>query len=80
MKYSRVDRILVSSGTQVQPQMILDPDYLPNYLFLSLCHMFPHTFKGWDERMSITLPCESMNYLIHEIKSYMDTTQEKVKK
>ena len=26
---------LVSSGTQVQPQVILDPDYLPDYLFVS---------------------------------------------
>ena len=26
---------LVSSGTQVQPQIILDPDYLPDYLSVS---------------------------------------------
>ena len=25
----------VSSGTQVQPQVILDPDYLPDYLSVS---------------------------------------------
>ena len=26
---------LVSSGTQVQPQIIFDPDFLPNYLSVS---------------------------------------------
>ena len=32
---SEVSWVLVSSRTQVQPQTILDPDYLPNYLSLS---------------------------------------------
>ena len=27
--------VLVSSGTQVQPQVILDQDYLPDYLSVS---------------------------------------------
>ena len=27
--------VLVSSGTQVQSQIILDPDYLPHYLSVS---------------------------------------------
>ena len=27
--------VLVSLGTQVQPQIIFDPDYLPDYLFVS---------------------------------------------
>ena len=27
--------VLVSSGTQVQPQIILDPDFLPDYLPVS---------------------------------------------
>ena len=27
--------VLVSSATQVQPQIILDPDYLPDYLSVS---------------------------------------------
>ena len=27
--------------------------------------------------MNITLPCESINYIIHKIKSYADTSQEK---
>ena len=32
---SDVAWVLVSSGTQVQPQIILDPDYLPNNLSVS---------------------------------------------
>ena len=33
--YAEVAWILVSSGTQVQPQIIHDPDYLPDYLSIS---------------------------------------------
>ena len=33
--YAEVAWVLVSSGTQVQPQVILDPDCLPNYLSVS---------------------------------------------
>ena len=32
---SEVDWVLESSGTQVQPQIILDLDYLPDYLTVS---------------------------------------------
>ena len=32
---SEVTWVLVSSGTQIQPQIILDPDYLPGYLSVS---------------------------------------------
>ena len=32
---SEVAWVLVSSGTQVQPQIILDSDYLPDYLSVS---------------------------------------------
>ena len=32
---SEVAWVLVSTGTQVQRQIILDPDYLPNYLSVS---------------------------------------------
>ena len=34
LMYSEVDWVLISSGTQVQPQIILDPDYLPDRPFL----------------------------------------------
>ena len=33
--YSEVAWVLVSSRTQVQPQIILEPDYVPDYLFVS---------------------------------------------
>ena len=33
--YFGVAWVLVSSGTQVQSQIILDPDYLPGYLSIS---------------------------------------------
>ena len=33
--YAELAWVLVSSGTQVQPQVILDPDYLPDYLSVS---------------------------------------------
>ena len=33
--YAEVAWVLVSSGTQVQPQIILNPDYLPDYLSVS---------------------------------------------
>ena len=32
--YTEIPWVLVSSGTQVQPQIILDPDYLLDYPFL----------------------------------------------
>ena len=32
---SEVAWVLVSSGTQVQSQIILDPDYLPDYISVS---------------------------------------------
>ena len=35
LMYAEVAWVLVSSGTQVQPQVILDPDYLPDYLSVS---------------------------------------------
>ena len=33
--YAEVALVLVSSGTQVQSQIILDPDYPPDYLSVS---------------------------------------------
>ena len=32
LMYAEIVWVLVSSGTQVQPQVILDSDYLPEYL------------------------------------------------
>ena len=39
--YAEVAWVLVSSRTQVQPQIILDPDYLPDYLsrfYMLMCY------------------------------------------
>ena len=36
--------VLVFSGTQVQPQIILDPDYLPDYLSVSYDYGLNKTF------------------------------------
>ena len=33
--YAEVAQVLVSLGTQVQPQVILDPDYLLDYISVS---------------------------------------------
>ena len=33
--YAEIAWVLVSLGTQVQPQVMLDPDYLPDYLSVS---------------------------------------------
>ena len=35
---SEVPWVLVSSGTRVQPQIILGPDYLPDNLYLSFSY------------------------------------------
>ena len=35
MMYAKIAWVLLSSGTQVQPQTILDPDYLPDYFSVS---------------------------------------------
>ena len=39
--YVEIGWVLVSSVTQVQPKAILDPDYLPDYLFVSYEYDFP---------------------------------------
>ena len=38
--------VLVSSGTQVHPQIILDPDYLPDYLSVSYDY-------GWTYKLHL---------------------------
>ena len=37
---SEVAWVITSSGTQVQSQIILDPDYLPDYLSVSYDYVF----------------------------------------
>ena len=40
LMYVEVAWVLVSSGTPVQPQVILDPDYIPDYLAVSYDQCF----------------------------------------
>ena len=40
LMYADIAWVLVSSGTQVQPQIILDPNYLPDYLPVSYDYGF----------------------------------------
>ena len=42
--YAEIAWVLVFSGTQVQPQIILDPDYLPDYLSVSYDYGLNKTF------------------------------------
>ena len=46
LTYAKAAWVLVSSGTQVQPQILLDPDYLPDYLsvFSECLNLFHHAF------------------------------------
>ena len=46
LMYAEVAWVLVSSGTQVQPRVILDPDYLPDYLSVSYDYAYAHYFLG----------------------------------
>ena len=41
---TEVDWVLVSSGTQVQPQIILDPDNLPGYFSISYDYVYAEYF------------------------------------
>ena len=47
--YAKVAWVLVSSGTQVQPQVMLDPDYLPNYLSVSYDCLPPQGFMEYGK-------------------------------
>ena len=42
LMYSDVAWALLSLGTQVQPQIILDPDYLHDYPSVLMCHISPN--------------------------------------
>ena len=58
--YAEVAWVLVSSGTQVQPQIILDPNYLPDYLSVSYDYgvkegkIFLFVFVFWENLFCTT--------------------------
>ena len=54
--YAEVAWVLVSSGTQVQPQIMLNPDYLPDYLSVSYDYVMIHF---WDK------PYQEINFKCH---------------
>ena len=43
--YAEIAWVLVSSGAQFQPQVLLDPDYLLDYLFVSYDYSATHERK-----------------------------------
>ena len=51
--YAEVVWVLVSSGTQVQPQTILDPDYFPDYSSVSYDYGYNQT-QQVEEKPSST--------------------------
>ena len=49
---SEVAWVLVSSGTQVQPLIMLDPEYLPDYLSVS----YDHEITSWGVNSDGSMP------------------------
>ena len=64
LMYAEVAWVLVSSGTQVQPQIILDPDYLPDYLFVSDDYEITMITRQNDPIFSSALWALSVGYFI----------------
>ena len=52
LMYAEIAWVLVSSGTQVQPQVILDPDYLPDYLSVSYDYDCDDFLIMWTSSLS----------------------------
>ena len=50
--YAEIAWVLVSLGTQVQLEVILDPDYLPDYHSVSYVYVFS---KWMDFQISLSL-------------------------
>ena len=55
LMYAEVAWVLVSSGTQVQPQIILDPDYLLDYLSVSYYYGSPEFIQVLQSTLKILL-------------------------
>ena len=55
--YAEVAWVLVSSGTQVQLQIIFNPDYLPDYLSVSYGYRFVIHITKMVPLLQINLPC-----------------------
>ena len=54
--YAEVAWVLVSFGTQVQPQIIIDPDYLPDYISVSYDYnVNMQSYNSWKRMLINTL-------------------------
>ena len=69
---SEVVWVLVSSESQVQPQKILEPDYLPEYLSVSYDYDFYNHVK------KICRKASQENYALSRISNYVDSKQKKL--
>ena len=58
LMHSEVAWVLVSSGTQVQPQIILDPDYLPDYLSVSYDYALIQVLQVLKVFLLLLLSCK----------------------
>ena len=63
---SEVAWVLVSSGTQVQPQIILDPEYLPDYLSVSYDYISMMFLVVQLQRRKLELYININNYCFWE--------------
>ena len=52
---SEVAWVLVSSGTQVQPQIILDQDYLPDYLSVSYHYVYIKSYTSLGNFITVMI-------------------------
>ena len=71
--YAEVAWVLVSLGTQVQPQIILDPDYLPDYLFVSDDYEITMITRQNDPIFSSALRALSVGYFIFSFQDLQNS-------
>ena len=64
LMYAEVAWVLVSLGTQIQLQIILDPDYLPDYLFVSDNYEITIITRQ-NDTMFFICSSSSMRWLFH---------------
>ena len=63
--YAEIAWVLVFWGTQVQPQVILDPDYLPDYLSVSYDYARTHlSYKKLQKETLCDIQLGSLIFVI----------------
>ena len=68
--FAEVAWVLVSSGTQVQPQIILDPDYLPDYLSVFYDYSYTQMCNYREEFVFRTIS-NQLNILKYILKCFL---------